>query len=147
MNVQLIDLFNYHQSLNKQLIHLLINHQDALPDEAFDLYSHCINAHQIWNARITGEPSFAPFDIHPVADYEKLESANFEKTHQLLATTNLSQVIHYQSSTGEKFQNTVGEIYFHLVNHYTHHKAQISTLLRQNGITPLKSDYIFYTRK
>ncbi len=147
MNDQLIDLFNYHQSLNKQLIHLLISNEKKLPDEAFYLYSHCINANQIWNARIAGEPSFAPFEVHPTANFEKLESANFEKTHQLLANTNLSQVVHYQSSTGEDFQNTVGEIYFHLVNHYTHHKAQISTLLRQNGIPPLKSDYIFYTRK
>lgn len=40
----------------------------------------------------------------------------------------------------------IQQILFHIANHFTHHRGQIISDLRQNGIEPRISDYIFYKR-
>ena len=36
---------------------------------------------------------------------------------------------------------------FHFVNHSTYHRGQIASNLKEHGIEPLVTDYIFYKRK
>ena len=60
---------------------------------------------------------------------------------------NLDKLISYQNSSGKIFSNKLSDILLHLFNHGTHHRAQISLLLRQNNIVPPKTDYIFYKRE
>ena len=51
------------------------------------------------------------------------------------------------NSKGETFSNKIKDILFHIINHSTYHRAQIATDLKQNGIEPINTDYIFYKRK
>jgi uncharacterized damage-inducible protein DinB len=55
--------------------------------------------------------------------------------------------IAYKNTRGESFENSVRDILFHINNHSTHHRAQIAARIREAGITPPTSDYIFYRRK
>ena len=64
-------------------------------------------------------------------------------------TTNIEDFekrIDYENSEGRLFNNTVQDILFHIINHSTHHRGQISTDFRQNGLEPLQLDYVFYKR-
>jgi uncharacterized damage-inducible protein DinB len=63
-----------------------------------------------------------------------------------LKEADYEDVIHYQNSKGDKYQNTIRDILLHIINHSTHHRAQIAFILRQQGNPPPISDYIFYKR-
>ncbi|MGZ5281453.1 MAG: DinB family protein [Bacteroidia bacterium] len=53
----------------------------------------------------------------------------------------------YVNSQGERFENSLQDVLFHLINYGTHHRAQISTLFRQNDMAPPAADYFFWVRK
>ena len=76
-----------------------------------------------------------------------MDNQNYQKTLIMLEEYNLNTEITYQNSKGKKFVNSVEEILFHISNHFTHHKGQIIADLRQNGIEPVITDYIYFKRK
>ncbi|NNG11293.1 MAG: damage-inducible protein DinB, partial [Arenibacter sp.] len=41
---------------------------------------------------------------------------------------------------------TITDMLFHIINHSTHHRGQISVDLRNNAIEPPVLDYAFYKR-
>lgn len=76
----------------------------------------------------------------------KIDTDNFKETLRIIDEYKLNKVISYSNSTGKEFNNSIQQILFHVANHFSHHKGQIISDLRQNGITPLLTDYIFYKR-
>lgn len=55
--------------------------------------------------------------------------------------------ISYKNLKGESFENEVEPLSYHLVNHGTYHRGQVTTMLRELGVTHLAStDIIFYLR-
>ena len=53
----------------------------------------------------------------------------------------------YKNLKGNEFEDSVEPILFHIVNHGTYHRGQITTILRELGVTDLAStDIIFYLR-
>ena len=55
--------------------------------------------------------------------------------------------ISYKNLKGESFENEVEPLLYHLVNHGTYHRGQVTTMLRELGVTHLAStDIIFYLR-
>lgn len=53
----------------------------------------------------------------------------------------------YNNIKGDAFEDSLYDILFHVINHSTHHRAQISKILRQHDIAPPVMDYIAYLRK
>ena len=58
----------------------------------------------------------------------------------------MEEIIHYESIEGKKFENTLHDIILHVINHSTHHRAQVSMLIRDAGVAPPPTDYIVYHR-
>jgi len=141
-----IDLFEYHHYFNQALTDLLEENKAKLGDTIVPLFSHCLNAHHIWNTRIMGGEPYGVHEIHSLEICKELDRSNFENSLKILAGHDLKVVVTYKNSKGEAYQNSVQEILFQVINHHTHHKAQIMTRLRHNGIEPLVTDYIFYKR-
>jgi uncharacterized damage-inducible protein DinB len=57
-------------------------------------------------------------------------------------------MITYQTFSFGPAKTPVGQIIAHLVNHGTHHRGQVVTMLRQLGATPAKAmDLIYYYRE
>ena len=52
----------------------------------------------------------------------------------------------YENIEGRLFTNTIQDMLFQIVNHSTHHRAQMMADFRENGIEPFALDYIFYKR-
>ena len=59
----------------------------------------------------------------------------------------LNNVYKYANNKGEPCEDCLYDILFHVINHSTHHRAQISKILRQHDIAPPIMDYIAYARK
>ena len=140
------EIFEYHQDFNQKLLEEIKMHQADLPARSFPLFCHVINAHQIWNARISREAELGVQQVHPIEKCDVLIQQNHTDTLQILESHDLEAVISYKTSKGQPFSNKIRDILFHVANHTTHHRGQIVSDFRQQGILPLVTDYIFFKR-
>ncbi|MCC5937603.1 MAG: damage-inducible protein DinB [Lunatimonas sp.] len=141
------DLFDYTHKANQLVITAMLEHRDALPDKAFGLLNHILNAHQIWNSRI--QPVQQPFGVwaRRELDWEsQIDRNNYAFSISLLASIDLESSVVYTNSKGQTFENRVADILFHIVNHSTYHRGQIATLFRESGLQPVVTDYIMLKR-
>ena len=146
MTSEFKDLFAYNHDCNQRLISAIAD-PTLLSQKATDLLNHIINAHQIWNARITGSE---PFGVWQINEWEKLadfDRQNLQNTLAILSDRDLSDLMEYTTSKGDRFTNTIRDTLFHVINHSTYHRAQIATETKLSGMSPLSTDYIFYKRK
>jgi uncharacterized damage-inducible protein DinB len=54
----------------------------------------------------------------------------------------LQRRLSYLNTKGERWTYPLGQTMFHVVNHQTYHRGQITTLLRQLGASALEIDYL-----
>ncbi|HBF20847.1 MAG: damage-inducible protein DinB [Owenweeksia sp.] len=143
---ELLELLEYNFWANDQFI-LRLKEQDALPDSIHRQVSHLLSAHRIWLHRVNGRGTLP--SVWGEVDLSSWEGINIElynETTDLVKSNALDRVISYRNSKGELFEDPLRAILFHVINHSTHHRAQIALLMRQNQILPPVSDYIFYLR-
>jgi len=57
-----------------------------------------------------------------------------------------AEICSYRNSKGIAYETRVSDIIQHVIIHGQHHRAQIALLLRQKGITPPGTDFIYFTR-
>ncbi|MDB5154777.1 MAG: hypothetical protein JWR54_3528, partial [Mucilaginibacter sp.] len=55
-------------------------------------------------------------------------------------------VISYKNLKGDDFENKLSDVLAHLINHGTHHRAQVGQHLKLAGVELPNTDYIFYIR-
>jgi uncharacterized damage-inducible protein DinB len=139
------ELFDYNLHCNRELITLFKNNESQVSENSLKLFSHILNAHQIINHRILGEElTCAVWEIRPLENLEEINQNNHDKTLQLLKTEDPERIIEYKTSKGFALSNSVRDMIFHVVNHSTYHRAQIASDVKQSGIVPLPTDFIFY---
>lgn len=147
MNAHLNRLYTYHDWANRQYFPILS--LEGVPTECIRLYSHILNAHGIWMARILNQKvPVAAFDLHKVENFAQIhEGFQAQSVRLLEIERNLDRIINYSNSSGERFSNSLGDIMAHIVNHGTYHRGQVAMLLRKADIAPVQTDYIFYQRE
>ena len=140
-------LFDYNFHYNKKLIETCLE-MKTVPEEVVRLFSHVLNAHHIWNARMLGiPPEIQVWQIHETADWGELHYENQRNSFGNITNAgNFEKRIDYESSEGQRYSNTLQDILFHIINHSTHHRAQISAIFRSNNLEPIPMDYIIYKR-
>jgi uncharacterized damage-inducible protein DinB len=147
MKVFFNQLFDYNFYCNKKLIEEC-NKLKNVPEKSISLFSHVLNAHHIWNARIIGKPcEYDVWQIHPIKDWGDIHYENQRSSFEI--TTNaddFEQRIDYENTEGRLFTSTLQDILFHIINHSTHHRSQISMDFRSNDLDPVPLDFIFYKR-
>jgi uncharacterized damage-inducible protein DinB len=145
----MVELFSYNEHSNHQLALLLQRRGNILPEKIHLLFSHILNAHQIWNSRIQRDQRpFGTWEMRAVEDYVEMNRRNHLHSRQIREQfPDMDTIIRYTNTRGDEFSNSVKDILFHIVNHSTYHRGQIAMLLRENGETPLASDYIAYRRQ
>lgn len=141
------ELFEYNHHFNSKLSDVFNNEIDKLNPQSIKLFSHVLNAHHIWNSRIMGKQSkYGVWDVHSHQLLQEINNDNFNNSIFILDNINLDKPITYTNSRGDRFENTVRDMLFHVINHSTYHRGQIASHFRQCGIEPLTTDYIFYKR-
>ncbi|MEP6595250.1 MAG: DinB family protein [Ginsengibacter sp.] len=147
MKEYLIDTFSFNNVTNKKLLEKI----KQLPDkrEATRLFSHLINCQYKWMARIMQDPNVQKMDWwEPVYDLLQLE-AEWDKslkiwTDYINSKTDdeLSTEVTFIGFDGGVYAATPKDIALQLNYHSIHHRAQIQTLIRQQGVEPDFVDYI-----
>ncbi len=44
------------------------------------------------------------------------------------------------------FTNVIQDVLFHFINHSTYHRGQIAIQMKEAGLEPIATDYIFFKR-
>lgn len=146
MKEKLIDLFEYTYHFNKEMIQIIAENQGKVTGNIIGLINHTLNAQQIWNARISGGKLYEVWQIHPFENLDDINQENLARSIEIVETHDMDRRMQYKNSKGTEFVNTVFEMLFQAINHSTYHRGQINSLLKQNGIDPVLTDYIFYKR-
>jgi uncharacterized damage-inducible protein DinB len=153
MRHYLINFFKYNNwAFCKQL-----DSVRQLPDkaESVKLLSHLINSQNKWLNRISNElddKNLAWSD--PIISMDELESKwddVLNKWMMLLEENDDSilerDIVFSKPSDGKKISVKIRDIILQINYHSIHHRAQISRIIRQQGLTPPATDYIFTVLK
>lgn len=144
-------LFEYDAWASQKIVDMLEQHpQLKKREEALKLLGHLLNAQQIWYRRTVGK-SFDDLDLWPDHSLEECKTildTMPARWSQLLQDNreNPDTLISYKNTKGEAYETMLSDILHHLIIHGQHHRAQIATLIRQSGVTPPTTDFIYYTR-
>ncbi len=147
MKDYLMDTFKFNDQANKKLlekIKLLGN-----KEESIKLFSHLINCQYKWMARIVHDPGYEKMSWwEPIYEFDKLEE-EWEKSlgiwlNYIQSNTDeeLSNEVSFTGFDDSRWAATPKDIALQLNYHSIHHRAQIQTLIRQQGIEPDFIDYI-----
>lgn len=147
LNSYLIDTFHYNDETNKQLLGKI----KLLPVQgpAIKLFSHLINCQIKWMERIKQNPIAHELSWwEPVYDFDSLAAEwtkslapwldyIHDKTEEELSTE-----VSFIGFDNSQWAATPKDIALQLNYHSIHHRAQIQTLIRSQGIEPDFVDYI-----
>lgn len=139
--------FEYNHHSNQKIIHAMITNPGKVSERSLKLMSHILNTHRIWNCKFNDEPRPGSWDILPIETLSSFDGHNFETTKKILAAHDLSELIPWTTAKGDRFENTVQDIYFHVINHSSYHRGQIASDFREHVMEPVLTDYIFYKMK
>jgi uncharacterized damage-inducible protein DinB len=147
-----INLFNYDCFANKTILDVLIKSNQ--PAKAVQLMAHLLAAQQVWYNRCKSLPPFTGTLWQDDGKIEEFAGAirknNTEWVSYLksLNPDNFEGIISYKNMKSEPFESKLSDILMHIINHGTHHRAQIGQHLKLAGIENLPVlDYIAYTRQ
>ncbi|MEO5625487.1 MAG: DinB family protein [Dokdonella sp.] len=132
----------------------------------FGTLNHLLVADTIWLKRFADHPAgFLALDAvrplpHPDsltepvhARFDDLQRARFAMDDIIIALATeatddaYAQTLTYANRAGEVFTNSYGELMQHVVNHQTHHRGQVTTLLSQAGIDVGVTDLVAMVRE
>lgn len=121
---------------------------DKVPEKSVELFNHILTVHHMWNARIMNKaPDYTISQIHEIKDWADIHYENQRSSFEITSNAeDFEKRIDYENSEGRLFISNLQDILFHIINHSTHHRGQISMNLRQNGIEPIPFDYVNYKR-
>ena len=145
-------LFAYDRHTNLTIIDT-ITASGVTTDKPRELMAHILVTQQTWLKRCKNEP--APGGpLWPdwlVKDMKAIVEQNHRNWIAYLDTLqdrNLGQIMIYNNTKGDSFSNAIRDTITHVINHGTHHRAQIGQLLKSAGADQLPAtDYIFYIRE
>lgn len=145
-----IKLLNYDRFANLQMLDSILAANQSL--KAVQLMAHLLAAQQIWLKRCKHlpAPGGALWPDCPATEFKAMIESNYAGWISFLEQTDdadFGNTVAYQNLKGDSFENSLSDILAHLINHGTHHRAQIGQQLKLNGLEKLPaSDYIFYLR-
>jgi uncharacterized damage-inducible protein DinB len=150
MKSHFLKLFDYDLYANRLIMGII--QEAGNPPKAMQLMNHLLTAQQIWYNRCNGLP--------PVAgtlwdnEITKVSLNTMENDHKnwtgyinSLEDHSFNELISYKTTSGINYTDKLEDICTHVINHGTHHRAQIGWELKMAGIEKLPlTDYIFYLR-
>jgi len=147
MKQYLIDTFKYNDYANKKVLAKI----KELPqkEECIKFFSHLINSQNRWIARITQYPQNPNLDWwKPTYALENLEDEWMKSLRTWIqylegkGENELFEEVKYIGMDGGHYAAKLKDIALQLNYHSIHHRANIQSLIRQQGFEPDFVDYI-----
>lgn len=149
MKTHFITQFKYDRFVNLMILEMI--KKSGNPPETVRLMAHLLAAQQTWLNRCKGEP--APnYSLWPDWEADNL-AQRINSNHQewinfleYLSPDDFENNIIYKNTKGDVFENKLSDILTQVINHGTHHRAQIGQHLKLAGLELTNTDYISYIR-
>lgn len=116
-----------------------------------DTLAHLLAVEWVWLERFRGRsPRALPAWLDPLRDVASIRERWWNLERDLrgyvagLDAETLDQPLSYVNFKGEAWTYPLGQALFHLVNHQTYHRGQVTTLLRQLGAPSVAIDFLVY---
>lgn len=142
--------FDYDFWANREEFRVLSQLSEA-PLPAVRLLSHIVAAQVLWLDRLQQTPPRLVVwpDLSLVdCDARLQESQNEWRAYlALLSDDILASRCAYKNSKGETWENTVLDVFTHVLFHSAYHRGQIAQEIRRSGSTPAYTDYIHAVRQ
>ncbi len=143
----LSDTFKFNDAANKIVLNKI--YLLGKKEECLKLFSHLINCQYKWMARIMQDPGYEKMSWwEPVYELDKLED-EWNKSLDIWFSyiagktdEELSTEVTFTGFDNSQWAATPKDIALQLNYHSIHHRAQMQTLIRQQGIEPDFVDYI-----
>jgi uncharacterized damage-inducible protein DinB len=147
MKSHLLDLFQFQDVANRKLFARLGDL--PLPEEALRLMSHLVYSQDKWLARLRHEPTANQREwFGPTIALADLPQAWERSLHAWVAylegltEAEVLAEVSYEGPNGRRWAAKLCDIALQLNFHGVHHRAQVQTLCRQQGLQPEFIDYI-----
>lgn len=114
---------------------------------------HVFAADRVWISRVKGNVPARFIDIEKDGHLSVLQSewpkvlAEWHDYAAGLTDEGVGEVAHYKDMKGNAHATPLWQIILHVVNHGTHHRGQVSAMMRSMGHSPLPLDLIAYYRE
>ena len=147
-----ITLFNYDRMANELILKSIT--EAGNPEKPVQLMAHLLAAQQVWLNRCQGLPP-AAVELWPALGTAHTDLPVWVRDNHTawinflngLSNGDLEKIIGYKNTKGENFNDALQNILAHVINHGTHHRAQIGQLLKFAGLENLPgTDFIAYLR-
>lgn len=118
-----------------------------------DTLAHILAAEWVWLERWRGRSPEAVPDSWNLGTPDELRAkwAEVEDDQAALLSElseqDLLRRVAYRNTTGEAFEQPMGQMLRHVVNHSTYHRGQVVTMLRQLGAEAPSTDLILFYRQ
>ncbi|MFB6272874.1 MAG: DinB family protein [Salinibacter sp.] len=117
-----------------------------------ELFSHVLRAQDVWYGRVENTDHatldlWSDEDLSACVDRLEPTTRRWQAVLHERAPHDLDQPIAYTNSQGTAYETSLRDILSHVVNHGTHHRAQIALVLREAGVAPPVTDYIYFLRE
>ena len=150
MQTYFLKLFNYDFVTNQTVINTV--KIAGSPGDTLTLLSHLVAASRVWLGRCMADPNSNTDELWMIKPLESLEEINIQNNKNwiefLKNEQQFDRPITYTNSKGNRFTDSLSDILAHVINHGTHHRAQIGQQLKFAGAENLpNTDYIFYLRE
>ena len=105
---------------------------------------HIFEADRLWLSRVAGSPRFTLADAEERWTIDSLQSAWVDVHLGWIdwagSVDEVEEPLYYVNLAGKAYQLPLWQVVFHVVNHGTYHRGQITTMLRQLGFSPVSTD-------
>jgi uncharacterized damage-inducible protein DinB len=117
---------------------------------ARDTLLHIVWAEWIWLQRWKG---LSPQSVFQAADFPDVDAVRTRWSEvaleqrsflEAIAAERLLTVVRYLNLQGETWQYPLWRTMYHVVNHSSYHRGQLTTMLRQLGARPLPTDFLVF---
>lgn len=152
MKEHFLKLLTYNSWANRRFIACLLG-STVMNNKIFLLFSHLLTAEAVWLSRAQGEngPVQHLWEVYPNTILQQMLEENNQAwlsyVESLPDDSEFLREVAYHNTKGERYATRLDDIITHLVNHGSHHRAQIASMLQQEKVAPPVSDYIVYVRE
>ena len=115
---------------------------------------HQMSAEWVWRSRLQeGVSPTAPLNAAAFPSLDALrarwatEEAAMRGYLAGLGDEDLDRAVHYTTTTGKPWSDTLGPLLLHIVNHGTQHRSEVAAILTELGHSPGDLDLLLYLRQ
>src|ERR1044071_1777699 len=139
MKEYLLETFRYNDYANKKVLEKM----KQLPEkeEGVKFFSHLINSQNKWLARIIQDPKAQQMDwgspVYPLEELEERWNSSLQAWLKFLSEKKeeeLFVIVNFIGYDGGRFEAMLKDIALQLNYHSIHHRAQIQTIIRKQGL-------------